>query len=119
PDPRAARRLARAGLPRRDADDARAPPLLAPRGAAAAALLRAARGGRDDRLLNEARSDLLQGVDVPPEEGGAFRRYACKMATGAGKTTVMAMVSLEHPEQGRRSGRRALLGRRPGRLPER
>jgi type III restriction enzyme len=44
-------------------------------------------------FLTEARSDLLQGIDVPPEPGGEFRRYACKMATGAGKTTVMAMVA--------------------------
>src|SRR6266540_3967526 len=47
-------------------------------------------------FLNEARSDLLQGVGVPPEvvpEGvEAFRRYACKMATGSGKTTVMGML---------------------------
>jgi type III restriction enzyme len=47
-------------------------------------------------FLTEARSDLLQGVDVPPEvvpEGvEAFRRYACKMATGSGKTTVMGML---------------------------
>ncbi|MGH3560997.1 MAG: hypothetical protein ACRDTN_04140 [Mycobacterium sp.] len=47
-------------------------------------------------FLKEARSDLLQGIDVPPEEvqNGveAFRRYACKMATGSGKTTVMAML---------------------------
>jgi type III restriction enzyme len=43
-------------------------------------------------FLTEARSDLLQGVDVPPEDGGDFRRYAAKMATGAGKTTVMAML---------------------------
>ena len=46
-------------------------------------------------FLNEARSDLLQGVDVPPDtapEGEAFRRYACKMATGSGKTTVMGML---------------------------
>jgi type III restriction enzyme len=47
-------------------------------------------------FLTEARSDLLQGVDVAPEdvpEGvEAFRRYACKMATGSGKTTVMGMV---------------------------
>jgi type III restriction enzyme len=47
-------------------------------------------------FLTEARSDLLQGVDVPPEvvpEGAqAFRRYGCKMATGAGKTTVMGML---------------------------
>jgi type III restriction enzyme len=48
-------------------------------------------------FLNEARSDLLQGVDVPPEvvpDGvDAFTRYACKMATGSGKTTVMGMVA--------------------------
>jgi type III restriction enzyme len=47
-------------------------------------------------FLHEARSDLLQGVDVPPEEAPndveAFRRYGCKMATGSGKTTVMAML---------------------------
>jgi type III restriction enzyme len=47
-------------------------------------------------FLREARSDLLQGVDVPPElvpEGvEAFTRYACKMATGSGKTTVMGML---------------------------
>jgi type III restriction enzyme len=47
-------------------------------------------------FLAEARSDLLQGVDVPPEavpDGvEAFRRYACKMATGSGKTTVMGML---------------------------
>jgi type III restriction enzyme len=48
-------------------------------------------------FLNEARTDLLQGVDVPPEvvpEGtNAFTRYACKMATGSGKTTVMGMLA--------------------------
>ena len=48
-------------------------------------------------FLNEARSDLLQGVDVPPEdvpdEVDAFKRYACKMATGSGKTTVMGMLA--------------------------
>ena len=47
-------------------------------------------------FLNEGRSDLLQGIDVPPEEVPAgveaFRRYACKMATGSGKTTVMGML---------------------------
>jgi type III restriction enzyme len=68
------------------------------------------RDGREQRLffaqleaaetvifLKEARSDLLQGLDVPPEvvpEGvEAFERYACKMATGSGKTTVMAMLA--------------------------
>ncbi len=47
-------------------------------------------------FLNEARSDLLQGVEVAPEDVPdgveAFRRYACKMATGSGKTTVMGML---------------------------
>lgn len=47
-------------------------------------------------FLTEGRSDLLQGIDVPPEvvpEGvEGFRRYACKMATGSGKTTVMGML---------------------------
>jgi type III restriction enzyme len=68
------------------------------------------REGREQRLffaqieaaetvifLNEARTDLLQGVDVPPEvvpDGvDPFKRYGCKMATGAGKTTVMAMLA--------------------------
>jgi type III restriction enzyme len=73
------------------------------------------REGREQRLffaqleaaeavifLREARQDLLQGIDVPREtlsdamrEAGdtAFQRYACKMATGAGKTTVMAMLA--------------------------
>jgi type III restriction enzyme len=48
-------------------------------------------------FLTEGRSDLRQGVDVPPEltpDGvAAFRRYACKMATGSGKTTVMGMLT--------------------------
>ena len=48
-------------------------------------------------FLKEARSDLLQGIDVPAEEVPAgveaFTRYACKMATGSGKTTVMGMIA--------------------------
>jgi type III restriction enzyme len=48
-------------------------------------------------FLTEARSDLRQGIDVPPEDVPedmqAFTRYACKMATGSGKTTVMAMLA--------------------------
>jgi type III restriction enzyme len=44
-------------------------------------------------FLREARSDLLQGIDVPREEGGDFIRYACKMATGSGKTMVMGMLA--------------------------
>ncbi len=53
-------------------------------------------------FLTEARPDFLQGIDVPLDEPGAetkadgmraFPRYACKMATGTGKTTVMAMLA--------------------------
>ncbi len=53
-------------------------------------------------FLNEARADFLQGISVPldmPSEDRqgeglkAFRRLACKMATGSGKTTVMAMLA--------------------------
>src|SRR5581483_4992211 len=47
-------------------------------------------------FLREARPDLLQGIEIPPDtapEGvEAFTRYACKMATGSGKTTVMGML---------------------------
>ena len=73
------------------------------------------RGGREMRLffaqleaaetiifLNEARTDFLQGINVPADEPThqqqadgttAFRRFATKMATGTGKTTVMAMLA--------------------------
>ena len=53
-------------------------------------------------FLTEARTDLLQGIDIPDDEPGeekqksgftAFRRICCRMATGAGKTTVMAMLA--------------------------
>jgi type III restriction enzyme len=44
-------------------------------------------------FLTEARSDLLQGIEVPREEGSAFTRLACKMATGSGKTMVMGMLA--------------------------
>lgn len=54
-------------------------------------------------FLNEARRDYLQGINVPLDEPSeqqktdlaykAFRRYACKMATGSGKTTVMGMLA--------------------------
>src|SRR5436190_8935584 len=53
-------------------------------------------------FLIEARADFRQGIDVPMDEPSddrkadgfsAFRRYACKMATGAGKTTVMGMLA--------------------------
>ena len=44
-------------------------------------------------FLIEARSDLLVGLDVPQEPGSTFRRLACKMATGSGKTMVMGMLA--------------------------
>ncbi len=53
-------------------------------------------------FLTEARSDFLQGIDIPPDDPSeerradgfvAFRRMACKMATGSGKTTVMGMLA--------------------------
>ncbi len=53
-------------------------------------------------FLIEARSDLHQGIQIPPDEPSdgaktegfrAFRRYACKMATGSGKTMVMGMLA--------------------------
>jgi type III restriction enzyme len=45
-------------------------------------------------FLKEARSDLLQGIDVPLEDTDeSFARYACKMATGSGKTMVMGMLA--------------------------
>jgi len=73
------------------------------------------RDGRDKRLffaqreaaetaifLIEARADFLHGIQVPADEpterqkaegASAFLRYACKMATGSGKTTVMGMLT--------------------------
>jgi type III restriction enzyme len=53
-------------------------------------------------FLCEARADFRQGIDVPQEElsedkrtqgFNGFRRYASKMATGSGKTTVMGMLA--------------------------
>jgi type III restriction enzyme len=53
-------------------------------------------------FLREARQDYLQGIDIPHDElasefaSAEFKpwlRYACKMATGSGKTTVMAMLA--------------------------
>jgi len=73
------------------------------------------RDGREHRLffaqleaaetiifLNEARSDFRQGIEIPRDEPSddvkadgysGFLRYACKMATGAGKTTVMGLLA--------------------------
>ena len=53
-------------------------------------------------FLTEARADFRQGIEIPRDEPSddrkaegfaGFLRYACKMATGSGKTTVMAMVA--------------------------
>jgi type III restriction enzyme len=54
-------------------------------------------------FLKEGRQDFLQGIAVPRDEPSeeirqsdgytGFERYACKMATGTGKTTVMAMLA--------------------------
>jgi type III restriction enzyme len=53
-------------------------------------------------FLVEARADLRQGMEIPRDEPGpdgiekgysSFLRYACKMATGSGKTVVMGMLA--------------------------
>jgi type III restriction enzyme len=53
-------------------------------------------------FLTEARPDYRQGLQIPQEEVSedkraqgftGFARYACKMATGSGKTTVMGMLA--------------------------
>jgi type III restriction enzyme len=53
-------------------------------------------------FLREARQDYLQGITIPRDEVASqfsspdstpWLRYACKMATGSGKTTVMAMLT--------------------------
>src|SRR5258706_439217 len=53
-------------------------------------------------FCTEARTDSRQSIDIPLDEPSeerkadgftAFRRYACKMATGSGKTTVMGMLA--------------------------
>lgn len=44
-------------------------------------------------FLREARADFVQGITIPPDAPGEFVRYACKMATGSGKTAVMAMLA--------------------------
>jgi len=114
----------RAGYPGGDAHHARAAPLVAPGRAPAAALLRAARGRRDDR--------------VPP--GGArgpAPRDRRPLGRAAGRDAGIPPLRLqdgdgrrqddrhgdarvvEHPQQGERPRRRALLGRGAGRVPER
>jgi type III restriction enzyme len=75
------------------------------------------RDGREDRkrlffaqfeatetviFLTEARADFRQGIEIPRDDPSeekkvegfsGFLRYACKMATGSGKTTVMGMLA--------------------------
>jgi type III restriction enzyme len=41
--------------------------------------------------LTEAPPSERQGIEIP-SDGGDFSRWCCKMATGSGKTTVMAML---------------------------
>ena len=60
--------------------------------------------------LTEAPASERTGVEVP-SDGGGFRRVCAKMATGAGKTVVMAMVvawqvlnKVAHPQDRRFSG---------------
>ncbi len=45
--------------------------------------------------LTEAAPDKRAGLEIP-SDGGAFGRQCCKMATGSGKTIVMAMVIAWH-----------------------
>lgn len=45
--------------------------------------------------LTEAPAAERVGIDLPGD-GGAFMRQCCKMATGSGKTIVMAMVIAWH-----------------------
>jgi type III restriction enzyme len=45
--------------------------------------------------LAEAAEAQKVGIDVP-SDGGEFRRLCCKMATGSGKTVVMAMAIAWH-----------------------
>jgi type III restriction enzyme len=53
-------------------------------------------------FLAEARADFRHGIEIPRDEPSddrkaegltGFLRYACKMATGSGKTTVMGMLA--------------------------
>jgi type III restriction enzyme len=53
-------------------------------------------------FLREARADYLQGISIPRDEPSderkaeglnGFERLCCKMATGSGKSTVMAMLA--------------------------
>ena len=67
-------------------------------------------------FLTEAREDFLQGIYIPLDQPGeeasaagmrAFRRFACKMATATGKTTVMGMIAFARTGTRKRAGRPA------------
>ena len=45
--------------------------------------------------LSEAPASLRVGIEIP-SDGGLFQRLCCKMATGSGKTIVMAMAIAWH-----------------------
>ena len=44
-------------------------------------------------FLTEGPADVRQGTVPPRDAAFGFLRYACKMATGTGKTTVMGMLA--------------------------
>ena len=74
-----------------------------------ALLLLPARGDRDARSGWPRRPPPSARGSSSPGDGGAFARLCVKMATGTGKTVVMAMVDrLARAEQGRRPAGRAL-----------
>ena len=79
-------------------------------------------------FLMESRADFRQGLNIPCEELGpdkvaqgyrTFLRYACKMATGSGKTTVMGMLAAWSILNKVYRPRRPVLGHRAGGMPER
>ena len=59
-------------------------------------------------------------ADIPNEEGlKPIPRYACKMATGSGKTVLMAMLDfMGFLQSGHQAGRSALSPPRPDALPQ-
>ena len=131
PHPRAREGLAsNSGLCGRDPHHAGAAEVLAARGPGAAAVLRPDRGGGDDHLPHRGAAGFPPGHRDPaatsrartarPKGFAAFRRYACKMATGSGQDHGHGDAGgLEHPEQGQRPRRQPVLRRGAGRLPER
>src|SRR5579884_16778 len=121
--PRAARRLARPRLSGRDSNDARPPYALAARRPRASLVLRAGRGGRDDHLPNRGALRLAPGHRRAARLGARRRRrvQAPRLQDGDRVREDDGdgdALRVEHPQQGRRARRRALLRCRPRRLPE-